>query len=377
MTGITGSLQVKHGGWYAVLNLKDENGKRHQKWISLNLPQKNNKRAAERKLHEILQEYNERHLVYDSNMKFYKLIELWLLSTKNKVRESTYKNYETVVNAHIIPYFKQLNIKARDLCPYHLEDYYRVKSETLSKETLSKHHSNIYSALEYGRKNHIINYNVAKEVTIHREHRKKTGSYYTEEQMKLLLQAVKGDVIETPVVIASQYGLRRSEVLGLKWDAVDFKAHKIYIKATVVSVGTEATYVEATKSEASKRTLYMTEDFEKYLKAVKDKQEMNRNRYKTAYVDEGFICTQDNGEVIKPARLTRRFKLILERNNLPNIRFHDLRHSAATNLLAKGFNIKEVSEWLGHADISTTLNIYGHVLEKSKMEMAGALNTLS
>ena len=377
MTGITGSLQVKHGGWYAVLNLKDENGKRHQKWISLNLPQKNNKRAAERKLHEILQEYNERHLVYDSNMKFYKLIELWLLSTKNKVRESTYKNYETVVNAHIIPYFKHLNIKARDLCPYHLEDYYRVKSETLSKETLSKHHSNIYSALEYGRKNHIINYNVAKEVTIHREHRKKTGSYYTEEQMKLLLQAVKGDVIETPVVIASQYGLRRSEVLGLKWDAVDFKAHKIYIKATVVSVGTEATYVEATKSEASKRTLYMTEDFEKYLKAVKDKQEMNRNRYKTAYVDEGFICTQDNGEVIKPARLTRRFKLILERNNLPNIRFHDLRHSAATNLLAKGFNIKEVSEWLGHADISTTLNIYGHVLEKSKMEMAGALNTLS
>lgn len=374
MPDITGSIQVKNNKWYAVLNLRDEHGKRKLKWISLGLPERNNKRNAERRLREILIEYNDKNIEYDSNMLFYKLVEMWLETMKTKVRESTYVNYKTVVNAHIVPYFKNLNIKARDLCPHHLEEYYALKSKTLSNSTLSKHHANIHSALEYGRKNHIVNYNVAKDVTISRKRNSKTGNFYTDDMIKKLVDAVTGDVIETPVIITCQYGLRRSEALGLKWDAIDFKTHKISIRATLVNVGSKPTYVENTKSEASNRTLHMTDDFEAYLKSVQARQNANREKFGDAYKDEGFVCTQDDGEVISPTRLSRRYKKLIERNGLPEIRFHDLRHSAATNLLAKGFNVKDVSTWLGHADVTVTLNIYGHVLEKSKVDMANALN---
>ena len=91
------------------------------------------------------------------------------------------------------------------------------------------------------------------------------------------------------------------------------------------------------------------------------------------YHDDGYVCAKEDGTVIKPAYLSRKFKDIIEDADLPNIRLHDLRHSAATNLLNMGFTIKDVSVWLGHADITTTLNIYSHVLDESKSEMASAL----
>ena len=117
----------------------------------------------------------------------------------------------------------------------------------------------------------------------------------------------------------------------------------------------------------------MSEEFCAYLKAVKAKQEENKKKYGNTYHDDGYVCAKEDGTVIKPAYLSRKFKDIIEDADLPNIRLHDLRHSAATNLLNMGFTIKDVSVWLGHADITTTLNIYSHVLDKSKSEMASAL----
>ena len=117
----------------------------------------------------------------------------------------------------------------------------------------------------------------------------------------------------------------------------------------------------------------MSEEFCTYLKAVKAKQEQDKKKYGNTYHDDGYVCAKEDGTVIKPAYLSRKFKDIIEDADLPNIRLHDLRHSAATNLLNMGFTIKDVSVWLGHADITTTLNIYSHVLDESKSEMASAL----
>ena len=292
------------------------------------------------------------------------------------MRESTYRNYKLVMNAHILPYFKALNIKVRDLRPYHLEEYYRLKQETLSANTLQKHHANIYSALEWARKNQFVNTNVAKDAWVpSRKKKKQTGSFYTMEQIAKLKEVSVGSKIEIPLMLIISYGLRRSEALGMKWDAIDFKKKSITVRATVVTSGTETVFVEDTKSDASNRTLPMSDEFIEYLKGVKARQQEDKKIYGNTYHNDSYVCAKEDGTVIKPAYLSRKFKDLLKKAGLPEIRLHDLRHSAATNLLNMGFTIKDVSVWLGHADVTTTLNIYSHVLDESKTEMASALWT--
>jgi len=372
---ITATLQVKRDIYYVVLNLKNPDGTRKAKWITTKLHVKNNKRAAEQIMREIVADYNSRNIVYDSNMKFHDLMEAWLENIHGKVRDSTYQNYYTVVHAHIIPYFKKLNIKAKDLRVYQLEEYYKRKLETLSPITVQKHHANIHSALEFACKNHILNENVAKSVDMKWGSRKKMDvNVYSKDRIEMLINAVKGDVIEVPVTLIAQYGFRRSEALGLKWNAVDFINKKIEIRATLIYVGTEIKWIEDTKSATSHRILPMTAEIEKYLLRVKEEQERMKTLYGIDYHDNGFVCARDNGDCISPGVLTRRFSALIKRKGLPEIRLHDLRHSAATNLLAAGFPISDVCSWLGHADISTTVNIYNHFLETSKTACAKALS---
>ena len=370
---ITGSLQVKKGYYYAVVNLIGPDGKRRQRWISTGYPEKGNKRNATQRLREIINELEGQNIRFHNGMKFWELLELWLEATKMRVRESTYRNYKIVMEAHIIPYFKNTGVKVRDLCPHHLEEYYRAKMETLSANTIHKHHANIYSALEYGRKNRIVNTNVARDAWTPPIQRKQVGSFYTIEQITELKKAIAGDQVEVPLMLIISYGFRRSEALGLKWDAVDFQRKQITIKATVVISGTEVKYSENTKSKASVRTLPMSDELVKYLKGVLKKQKQDKIKYGNLYHDDNYVCAAEDGTVIHPANVSKRFKKIAKASGLPVIRLHDLRHSAATNLLAMGFTMKEVSVWLGHADITTTLNIYSHVTEESKVDMANAL----
>ncbi len=218
-----------------------------------------------------------------------------------------------------------------------------------------------------------MSFNAAKEAWCPARKKRQVGSFYTIEQIARLREVIVGETVEVPLMLISSYGFRRSEALGLKWDAVDFVAKTITIRAVLVISGTELSFVEDTKSSASKRTLPMSDELAAYLQKVKAKQEQDKALYGNCYHEDGFICAKEDGTPIHPAYLTRRFKRIAEKNGLPVIRLHDLRHSAATNLLAMGFSVKDVSVWLGHADVTTTLNIYSHVLEESKADMANAL----
>lgn len=373
MSVLTGTLQIKKGRYYAVVNMPSVNGKRQQRWIATGLEVNGNKKTANRRLREILAELEEQNHQLHSGIKFWELLEMWLEASEQRMREATYRNCKFVFDAHIIPYFRQTGVKLQDLCPYHLEEYYHKKLETLSATTLHKHHSYIHSALEYARKNRLVNQNAAADAWVPPVHKKQVGSFYTMEQLAELKEHITGDVAEVPLMLIITYGFRRSEALGLKWDAVDFEDKTISIRATVIKSGTEVKFVEDTKSRASVRTLPMTDEFAEYLRSVQQRQAKDKEKYGNMYQDENYVCAAENGEVLNPNRVYERFKKIIRANGLPDIRLHDLRHTAATHLLAMGFSVKDVAYWLGHSQTSTTLDIYAHVLEGSKVDMANAL----
>ena len=190
--------------------------------------------------------------------------------------------------------------------------------------------------------------------------------------------AAKGahTLIEVPVKLAAFYGLRRSEVMGLRWDAVDFVHNTICIRHTVTGCTIDGQYqiiaADTTKTRSSRRTLPLVPTVREMLLRLKEQQEQNRKICGQSYSREfaDYICVNKLGERIRPAYLSSCFSKALEQNHLRHIRFHDLRHSCATLLLAHGVPLKQIQEWLGHSDFSTTANIYAHLDAASKQKSA-------
>ena len=177
------------------------------------------------------------------------------------------------------------------------------------------------------------------------------------------------------VMLGVVYGFRRSEVIGLTWSAIDFDNKSITISQTVQQ-HTGGDYIGSTKNESSYRSLPLLDDVAELLQKHKQAQDENRQLLGSRYHDSDFVCTWPDGKLISPNYLTKTYHKMIANSDLPQVRFHDLRHSTASNLLAQGFSIAQVAEWLGHSTASTTLNFYSHVDKTSKMEIGNALDKL-
>lgn len=374
---MTVSLQIKNNKYYAVLNFKDTDGKRRQKWISLDMEVKNNKRKAEQALKKLVAEYEAKKIDIINKQSFSDFMNEWLKVIKTSVKITTYNGYKLHYDKHIKPYFDKLNVAITDLTPMHIQNYYNSKiSEGLSASTVKRHHANIHKALDYALKMNIIPYNPADRITLpKREHY--TGKFYDDIQLKRLMELCTNTPIESCVFLTINYGLRRSEVLGLKWSAVNFSENTITINHTAVSNVGGVIYADTTKTKASLRTLPLTDGVREYLLRLKAHQEAMEQQFGDCYHKSEYVCTYDDGREIRPDYVTHKFaKILAKSDDLPKIRFHDLRHSAASLLINSGFNLKEVQEWLGHSDISTTGNIYSHLQYSAKINMANRFNEL-
>ncbi|OQB13743.1 MAG: putative prophage phiRv2 integrase [Firmicutes bacterium ADurb.Bin193] len=365
----SGSLQVKNGKYYAVLNLKDNAGKRKQKWVDTGIESNgNNKRLANKALRDILQEYDDKKVVADKPIFFSDYILAWLEGMKFNIEPNTWESYQYTIDKHIIPYFKKQKVLLQDLEPIHIQKYYTLKlKEGLSPNTIKHHHANIRKSLQDALLQNIIPYNVADRVKLPKIN-KFNAKFYTANQINTLLEKSKGSIIEPAIFLTAYYGLRRSEILGLKWSAIDFQNKSITISTTVTAMKT-ILEKERTKNLSSNRTLPLIPEVECYLKKLKAKQSELMLLQGTSYVRNDFVCKWDNGKPLKPDYISRIFKKVLEDNNLPIIRFHDLRHSCASMLSSIGYDIKKIQEWLGHSDITTTANLYTHIEYKAKVTM--------
>lgn len=371
---MTGSLQIKNNKYYAVLNFKDKEGKRKQKWISLDMEVKNNKRKAEQALNKLIAEYEKTKIIVSDKQKFTAFMEEWLKTIKNNIKSTTYDGYCINFNKHIKPFFDRLNVNLDELTPMHIQEYYNAMlDEGLSASTIHKHHANIHKALDYAMKMNIIPYNPVDRVIIPKKKRF-VGNFYNEDQLKKVLEIFKGNEIESCIFLTVHYGFRRSEVLGLKWDAVDFQNNTISVRHTALSKTGGTLYDDTTKTKSSLRTLPLTKGVKTYLIKLKAHQDKMRELFGDCYNDNDYICKFDDGKLFRPDYISHKFKTAISKSDLPMVRFHDLRHSAASFLIKSGCNLKEIQEWLGHSDIATTGNIYSHLEYSSKVSMAEKIN---
>ena len=357
---ITANLFVQRGLYYVILGYRDSTNKRKQKWIPTGLTEKgNNKRLVNKKLIEVQQNYKKylpSECSFETNeaeKNFEIYLEEWLEGYKHKIEENTYCSYKTVVTK-VSEYFKVKNIKLKDLKPYHIQKFYDyLYNKGLGGNTILHYHANIRKALDTAMKLDIIPTNP--------------------------FEKSKGDPLEIVILIASFYGLRRSEVLGLKWSAFDFVNNTITIKHKVVETIVEDKRMllmkDKTKNSSSYRCLPLVSEIKETLLAHKKNIERNKllcgNSYNKKYKD--YIFVDSTGKIYRPEYITDHFSLLLKKNNLRHIRFHDLRHSCASLLLAKGIPMKAIQEWLGHSTYSTTANLYTHLESNTKNVSANVL----
>lgn len=376
---ITGSLQIKNGKYYAVINLKDSNGKRKPKWISTGLDEKNNKRKAEKFLSDKIKEYEVKEGLVVSDVLFSDYVLDWLEEYRKEIDEITYQGYENVINAHIVPYFKEKNIKLDritvDILQKYIDEKYkhgRVDGKGgLSPKTLRIHKVLLYMPLKKAVRDNLINKNPCEFVSLPKN-QKHNFNFYTEKQLSELFEAIKNEPIFPLVFITSMYGLRRSEVLGLKWSSIDFENNTFTIQSTVVKV-TKTVEKDRTKNETSHRSFPLTPDTRELFIKLKSVDEENKKLFGKQYYSSEYIFKWSDGTPYRTDYVSRKFKQLLKKNNLPIINFHDLRHSCASLLIAKGFTLKDIQEWLGHSDIQTTGNIYAHLETNRKNNIANSI----
>ena len=411
-TNITVSLHEKNNIYQAVINYKDDNNKRKQKWVSTGIKvARGNKRQALQKAEEYREQFvksfnlqesiktqndeQERkymlfreklHIIdsykfYDENILYFDYLKLWIEKVKNNLEPTTYTSHLQMINSRIKNYFTLNPIKLLELTHLHIQNFYDIMlADGLKPTTVIRYHAIIRKSLDYAFKNDLIVNNPADKV----KRPKKNifvGSFYSKNELSTLFEKSKNDPLHLIILLTAFYGLRRSEVLGLKWSAIDFVNKTITIKHTVVEVKingkNEILGKDRTKTKSSYRTLPLTDEIIIALENAKKQQKYYKRKFKKNYNTkyEEYVCLKPDGSLIKPDYVTRHFSLLLKNNGLRHIRFHDLRHSCASLLLSKNIPMKAIQEWLGHSDFSTTANIYAHLDINSKLLSAKAISS--
>jgi len=411
---LSGHLQEKGGKYYAVLNCKRRDGKRFPKWVSTDLPAKKGyKRSAESMLDEFRRSYSiygefladpralieenitvdnqtsgqsETLLQEDNGILFADYMLSWLSDIETEVDPVTFSGYCNSVENVIVPYFRQTGIKLRELTSKNIKEFYKYERKgdaEINKKgkkgtTVVRYHANIHKALEDAVENELVLRNIAHKLRPTTE--KFVGSFYLSDEAMELIRVAEGTRLELAVTFGLFYGLRRSEIVGLKWQNFDLTNDIFTISHTVTTFkhkGKTVQYAkDKTKNQSSMRSLPLVSFVKEKLLALKEQQKEDRIAFGNCYVTkyQSYVYVNEIGERIRPDYISGEFPKLLKKNGLRHIRFHDTRHSCASLLLKNGVSMKEIQSWLGHSDYGTTANLYAHLdVEITKIQSAQRL----
>ena len=374
---VAGRLQVKKDYYYIVLSYKNNDGKRKEKWFRTGLKIKNNKRKAEEILLHYRLNFNvnmeclnnaERvhHAEKNVNMLFGDYLLCWLEERKSMIELTTYVGYKNNLIGVIVPYFNERKVTVASLNARIIDEFYQTQLKRVSPNTVIRYHANIRKALADAVKDDLISCNYADKA-----HRPKLQPYIADylcrDELLELFKAVKGKKIEFAVLMAAYYGLRREEIVGLKWSCINFKNKTITIKHTVVQCMLDGKFQvvgrDRGKTQKSIRTLPLIQSIEKMLLLMRANQEGDKEFFGEDYYTEydEYVYKDPNGKIVKPSYISQNFARVIKNNpKFRKIRFHDLRHSCATLLRREGVPMEDIQKWLGHSDITTTERLYAH-----------------
>lgn len=381
---MTGCVALRNDVYYVRLSYYDRDHKRKDKWISTGLSGRGAKQKATAMIESLIEKYKFLEKS-DHPTKMADYLLMWKDLRKSEVAETTYDGYHTYIDRHLVPYFKKLNLNIQDITAGHIFDYVNYLSNDggrkdnkiggQSTTSIRKIISILRKVFDYAVLYGDIKINPAMQVPMPKKTNKKDERqvFLTAEDAQKMLDAFRDEEIGPIVFVTLYYGLRKSEALGLRWQAVDFENNTISINHTVVSNG-HIVRKDSTKTYSSRRSYQLLPDIKDLLLKLQEKQKEYKERLGSGYHDNDYIFKNPNGMPYRPDSLTRSFKRALARHGLPDMRYHDLRHSTASILVDKGWDINDIKEWLGHSDISTTANIYAHISHRKKVSLAQDLH---
>lgn len=287
--------------------------------------------------------------------------EAWV--AKHTCAETTRDAYVLTCKAHIRPYFEPLGLYLSDIDEDVLQDYIDAKTDPnatkpLTGKTVKKHMAVMTGTLK-DRKNKKIAQPIRFDTLEYPTDKKFEATVYKPEELQLLLDACKNSPIRDAIILTSMLGLRRSEVLGLKWSLVDLDRGLLRVRDVVVCI-TKTHHKEQPKNQSSDRIMLLSDNLVAHLRAMKKQQEQYKQKFGDTYIDNDFVCKYPDGKPFPVRYFYEMFSKILRKSGLKKVRLHDLRHTFATLLIADGVSVSEVQESLGHAYASTTLNTYVH-----------------
>src|SRR5260221_2129398 len=353
------------GRWEARITLPE--GKRKSFYAKT-------RQEAARRLAEALRDRDRGLPVLSERQTVAQFLAAWLNIVKPSVGVSTWKTYEEIIRLHLTPVLGSQSLAK--LTPQHVQALYSAKLEAgLSPTTVHHIHATLHAALELAVSLDLVVRSVADRVTPPKMRRPEMA-VLSPEQSRVLLSAIGSDELEALYVVALTTGMRQGELLALKWHDLDLEAGWLHIHATVRRLRGEFVYAPP-KTRRSRRAVALTSMAVEALHRHRIHQADMRSHAGLAWQDHDLIfCDPLWGPLEGPYGLRHHFRPLLRRAGLPRIRFHDLRHTTATLLLAQGIHPKVVSEMLGHTTIGITMDIYSHVLPEMQREAAHTLDRL-
>ena len=383
------SVQSKKGRLYAVMQVKKD-GTTKPVWRALGLPEGANKTKVNKAFREVVAQYEqefweeqERGGRPPADIPVYDYLVSYLKRVEPELQKNTIVSYRSMTNGKIRRYFQRRpQLTVGNLKPQDIQDFYQsLFADGVVANTVIHYHALLRRAFQQAFKEERIDANPFDRVGRPKKN-KFHGENYSEEELLTLLQLARGDVIYPAILLAGAMGLRRSEALGVRWSRIDWEKRTVLLDTKIVEYRENGKKkvepVEEMKNKSSRRTLPLPDPVVEMLQVQKEHREVYRKMFQGSYNAQylDYVCVNQLGELLRPSYVTDHFRELLEKYGLRHIRFHDLRHTFASLLINQDVPLINVSNFLGHSDLSTTANIYAHLDKASKQASAAVISDI-
>ena len=383
------SVQSKKGRLYAVMQVKKD-GTTKPVWRALGLPEGANKTKVNKAFREVVAQYEqefweeqERGSRPPADIPVYDYLVSYLKRVEPELQKNTIVSYRSMTNGKIRRYFQRRpQLTVGNLKPQEIQDFYQsLFADGVVANTVIHYHALLRRAFQQAFKEERIDANPFDRVGRPKKN-KFHGENYTQEELLTLLHLARGDVIYPAILLAGAMGLRRSEALGVRWSRIDWEKRTVLLDTKIVEYRENGKKkvepVEEMKNKSSRRTLPLPDPVVEMLQVQKEHREVYRKMFQGSYNAQylDYVCVNQLGELLRPSYVTDHFRELLEKYGLRHIRFHDLRHTFASLLINQDVPLINVSNFLGHSDLSTTANIYAHLDKASKQASAAVISDI-